>query len=262
MNTFQYHSANRATNAKEIFSQHENAKFLSGGMTLLPSMKHGLIQPDHLIDLSRIPDLQGIKDNPEYLSIGATTKHQEVASSEIVQRSIPGLAYLASQIGDPQVRARGTIGGSLANNDPAADYPAGALALRAKIVTDRREILADDFFTGFYSTALEEGEVITQIQFAKPLKSAYAKCKQSASGYALAGVFIAVFPNQEIRVAVTGVGAGVFRWTEAEQAFLSGQFKPNLQRDDLISDLHAPSEYRVNMAQVLFKRAAQQIQNN
>jgi len=262
MNTFQYHSANRATNAKEIFSKHENAKFLSGGMTLLPSMKHGLIQPDHLIDLSRIPDLQGINDKHEFLTIGAITKHQDVASSDMVQGSIPGLAYLASQIGDPQVRARGTIGGSLANNDPAADYPAGALALKAKMVTDQREIAAEDFFTGFYSTALEEGEVITQIQFAKPLKSAYAKCKQSASGYALAGVFIAVFPNQEIRVAVTGVGAGVFRWAEAEQAFLSGQFKPNLQRDDLISDLHAPNEYRVKMAQVLFKKAAQQIQNN
>ena len=128
-------------------------------------------------------------------------------------------------------------------------------------MTDRREIAADDFFTGFYSTALEEDEIITEIRFAKPLKSVYQKCKQSASGYALAGVFIAVYANNEIRVAVTGVGAGVFRWKEAEIAFLSSESKPSLQRDDFISDLHAPSAYRVNMAQVLFRKAASQIKN-
>ena len=128
-------------------------------------------------------------------------------------------------------------------------------------MTDRREIAADDFFTGFYSTALEEDEIITEIRFAKPLKSVYQKCKQSASGYALAGVFIAVYANNEIRVAVTGVGAGVFRWKEAEIAFLNSESKPSLQRDDFISDLHAPSAYRVNMAQVLFRKAASQIKN-
>jgi carbon-monoxide dehydrogenase medium subunit len=262
MNTFQYHLTNHLQLAKDIFVSNENARFLSGGMTLLPSMKHGLIQPDHLIDVSKIPDLQVLKETSDHLIIGAAVKHDQVANHPMVQSAIPGLAYLASQIGDPQVRARGTIGGSIANNDPSADYPAGALALKAMMVTDRRDIAAEDFFTGFYSTALEEGEILSQIKFAKPIKSAYAKFKQAASGYALAGVFIAVYPDQEIRVTVTGVGAGVFRWTEAEQAFLNPKMKPSIERDDLISDLHAPSAYRVNIAQVLFKKAAQQIQNN
>ena len=262
MNTFQYHLAGNTKSAKDAFQNHENAKFLSGGMTLLPSMKHGLIAPDHLVDVSRISDLQVLEETSEHLSIGAAIKHDTVAMSAVVQKAIPGLAYLAGQIGDPQVRARGTIGGSIANNDPAADYPAGVLALKAMIVTDQRIIPAEDFFTGFYSTALEDGEVITQVKFCKPLQSAYAKCKQMASGYALAGVFIAVFPQQEIRVAVTGVGSGVFRWPEAERAFLNGQTKPELQRDDLMSDLHASSAYRVNMAQVLFHQAAQSIHHH
>jgi carbon-monoxide dehydrogenase medium subunit len=262
MNTFQYHLAGNTQSAKDAFQNHENAKFLSGGMTLLPSMKHGLIAPDHLVDVSRISDLQVLEETSEHLSIGAAIKHDTVAMSAVVQKAIQGLAYLAGQIGDPQVRARGTIGGSIANNDPAADYPAGVLALKAMIVTDQRIIPAENFFTGFYSTALEDGEVITQVKFCKPLQSAYAKCKQMASGYALAGVFIAVFPQQEIRVAVTGVGSGVFRWPEAEQAFLNGQTKPELQRDDLMSDLHASSAYRVNMAQVLFHQAAQSIHHH
>lgn len=261
MNVFQYHRATDTSSAKNVFTEHENAKFIAGGMTLIPSMKHGLIQPDHLIDLSRIADLHSLEESASHVIIGAATKHATVASHPVVLAAIPSLSYLASQIGDPQVRARGTIGGSIANNDPAADYPAGALALKAVISTDQRDIMADDFFTGFYTTALHEGEVIQHIKFCKPLKSAYAKCKQVASGYALAGVFIAVFPGQEVRVAVTGVGAGVFRWTEAEQAFLQSQSKPRLERDDLISDLHAPSAYRVNMAQVLFQQATQHIQH-
>jgi carbon-monoxide dehydrogenase medium subunit len=262
MNTFQFHSTKNIQLAKDIFSANENAKFLSGGMTLLPSMKHGLIQPNHLIDLSKIPELQVLEESNEFLIIGAATKHDTVATHPLVESAISSLAYLASQIGDPQVRMRGTIGGSLANNDPAADYPAAALALKAQIVTDRRVIAADEFFTGFYSTALEEGEVITQIKLSKPIKSAYVKFKQAASGYALAGVFIALYANQEVRVAVTGVASGVFRWEEAERAFLGSQSKPDLQRDDVISDLHAPSAYRINIAQVLFKKAAQQIKNN
>jgi aerobic carbon-monoxide dehydrogenase medium subunit len=262
MNNFRFHTAININSAKEIFSKNENAKFLSGGMTLLPSMKHGLIQPDHLIDLCQIPQFNQIQETQDQIVIGAATHHETVANNSIVHQSIPGLAYLASQIGDPQVRARGTIGGSLANNDPAADYPAGALALKAQLVTDRRVIPAEQFFTGFYSTALEEDEIIQEIRFAKPLKSAYEKCKQSASGYALAGVFIAVYPNDEIRVAVTGVGAGVFLWHEAEKAFMGSSEKPLLERDDLISDLHAPNAYRVNMAQLLFKKAVAKIKNN
>jgi len=261
MNTFQYHVTDHLKLAKETFLSKENARFLSGGMTLLPSMKHGLIQPDHLIDVSKIPDLQVLSETPEHLTIGAAMRHDQVANHPTIQSAIPGLSYLASQIGDPQVRARGTIGGSIANNDPSADYPAGALALKATMVTDRREIAAEDFFTGFYSTALDEGEILSQIKFVKPIKSTYAKFKQAASGYALAGVFVAVYPQQEIRVAVTGVGAGVFRWTQAEQAFLNPQINPRIERDDLISDLHASSAYRVNVAQVLFKRAFEQIQN-
>jgi carbon-monoxide dehydrogenase medium subunit len=260
MNNFTYHRAQQLQDASKMYSSSDNAKFLSGGMTLIPAMKHGLIQPDHLIDVTQITSLQGIENTEQFLSIGAATHHQDVASSEVVARAIPGLAYLASQIGDPQVRARGTLGGSIANNDPAADYPAGTLALKSLIVTNQREITAEKFFTGFYSTALAEDEVITQVKFCKPLKSAYAKFKQSASGYALAGVFIAVYPNQEVRVAVTGVGAGVFLWQEAAKSYLEGATQPPLQRDDLISDLHASANYRVNIAQVLFRQALEQIQ--
>jgi carbon-monoxide dehydrogenase medium subunit len=260
MNHFKYHRTQDIQEATHLFSGVENAKFLSGGMTLIPAMKHGLIQPEHLIDVTGIDSLRGIQNMDHYLIIGAAMHHQDVANSSIVAQEIPGLAYLAGQIGDPQVRARGTLGGSIANNDPAADYPAATLALKSLIVTNHREIEAKDFFTGFYSTALAADEVIQHVKFCKPIKSVYTKFKQAASGYALAGVFIAVYPNHEVRVAVTGVGAGVFLWEEAAKAFLEHQVKPELSRDDLISDLHASAAYRVNIAQILFKNAAQQIQ--
>jgi carbon-monoxide dehydrogenase medium subunit len=262
MNTFTYHQAANLGAAIDSFTGNENVKFLSGGMTLLPAMKHGLIQPSHLIDVTKLAELHQLEETADSLLVGASTPHNTVASSPIVAKAIPALAYLASQIGDPQVRVRGTLGGSIANNDPAADYPAGTLGLKATIVTNQREIAAQDFFTGFYSTALQENELIQYVKFAKPLKSAYCKLKQAASGYALAGVFVAVYPHQEIRVAVTGVASGVFRWSEAEEAFKNGQDNPALDRDDLISDLHATSAYRVNIAKVLFRRATQQIQNS
>jgi carbon-monoxide dehydrogenase medium subunit len=262
MNTFTYHRAATLSLAKDAFKGHENVKFLSGGMTLLPAMKHGLIQPEHLIDVTHLSELSRLEETADHLIVGAAIHHNEVASSPMVAKAIPALAYLASQIGDPQVRVRGTLGGSIANNDPAADYPAGTLGLKAMIVTDQREIDAQDFFTGFYSTALEENELIQYVKFAKPLKSAYCKLKQAASGYAVVGIFIAVYPNHEVRVAVTGVAAGVFRWTQAEEAFQSEHDQPVLERDDLINDLHASSAYRVNMAKVLFRRAVQQIKNS
>ena len=259
MNPFKYHRAENLQRAKDQQNLDENAKYLAGGMTLLPAMKHGLIQPSQLIDISTIVELGEIQVDAESVTIGAATQHDRVATSSSVQKEIPGLTYLASQIGDAQVRVRGTLGGSLANNDPAADYPAATLALKGQIITDRRTIEAEDFFTGFYATALEDGEIIRKVRFIKPVQSAYAKFKQAASGYALAGVFVAMYPNQEVRVAVTGVGQGVFRWLAAEKHYSDSSQVIDLPLENLITDLHATSKYRAHLAKVLFNRAATQI---
>ncbi|WP_448584839.1 FAD binding domain-containing protein [Thermaurantiacus sp.] len=237
-----------------------DAAFLAGGHTLIPAMKSGLRTVETLVDLARVPGLDRIEVEGDRLVIGAMARHAAVASSPVVRRAIPGLARLAAGIGDPQVRNRGTIGGSVANNDPAADYPAAVLALDAAIVTDRGSHLADDFFQGMFATALADGELITGIAFRIPQAFAYEKFRHPASRYALAGVAVARLPDG-VRVAVTGVAYCAFRWAEAEAA-LSADLAappPALERDDLNSDIHASADYRAHLARVMLARALARI---
>ena len=238
----------------------EDAKLLAGGQTLIPTMKQRLASPAAIVDLSRIAELAGIKREGDAIVIGAMTRHADVATSEVVKAAIPALATLAGGIGDPAVRNRGTIGGSLANNDPAADYPAGALALSATIVTNKRQILADNYFTGMFETALAADEIITQVKFPIPQKAAYMKFPNPASRYALVGVFVAKGPGG-VRVAVTGAGSsGVFRVPEFEKA-LAVNFSPaaidghKVPASGLSSDLHADADYRSHLIGVMAKRA-------
>ena len=240
----------------------QGAQLLAGGQTLLASMKQRLANPESLLDLSGIADLKGVCKDGNAIVIGAMTRHQEVENNKDVLANIPGLARLAGGIGDKQVRAMGTIGGSVANNDPAACYPSAVLGLGATIKTNRREIAADDYFQGLFTTALEPGELIVAIRFPIPKASAYAKFKQPASRYALLGVFVAK-TDAGVRVAVTGGGNGVFRHAGLEAA-LSKDFSPAavdgvaVSADDLTSDLHASAEYRAQLVKVQTKRAVQQ----
>ena len=260
MYAFNYHRPATARQAAGLLSKKEDAKLLAGGHTLLPTMKQRLASPAHLVDLAGCADLKGITRKGRTIVIGAMTTHAEVAASAEVQEAIPGLAWLASHIGDPHVRHRGTIGGSVANNDPAADYPAACLALGATIVTNTRKIEADAFFTGLYETALEEGEIITRIVFPLASRAAYAKFRNPASRYALVGVFVAK-RGREVRVAVTGAGeGGVFRWAEGEAA-LRNRFAPKsldglkASADGINSDMHADAEYRAHLIGVMAKEA-------
>lgn len=263
MHAFSYVKAKSVKEAGDLLAAHAEAKLLSGGMTLLPTLKARLAQPSHLIDIGGIAELSGIESKDGKLVIGAATKHADVAKSAVVKKAIPALAHLADQIGDPQVRNRGTIGGSLANNDPAADYPSAALALGATIVTNKRDIAADDFFQGMFSTALGAGEMIVKVVFPVPAKAAYEKFPHPASGYAMAGSFVASFANTDakgVRVAITGAGPGVFRWKEAEAALgkkLAAASVETLSVDatDLNEDMHGTKEYRANLAKVMTKRA-------
>jgi carbon-monoxide dehydrogenase medium subunit len=236
------------------------AKPVSGGMTLLPTMKQRLAKPCKIVDLSGIAALKGIKVEGGKVTIGAMTRHADVANSAEVAKAIPALAKLAEGIGDPQVRNRGTIGGSVANNDPTADYPAAVLGLGATIVTDSRRIAADDFFQGMFTTALAEGELITAIEFPVPEKAAYMKFPNPASRYAMVGVFVAKGPAG-VRVAVTGAGqGGVFRHAEMEKA-LAASWSPDAvakiatPAGNLNSDIHAGAEYRAHLIAVMAKRA-------
>lgn len=236
----------------------EGAQALSGGQTLLPTMRQRLAAPSVLVSLTGIKETRGVCLGDGQLSVGGATIHAVVA--EEARRSYPALAGLAGGIGDPAVRNRGTIGGSLANNDPSACYPAAVLASGATIVTDRRKIAADDFFTGMFTTALRDGEIIIGANFPVPGAAAYAKFKQPASRFALTGVFVARYPGG-VRVAVTGASErGVFRWTEAETA-LSARFAASalaglsLPARGMIGDMHGTAEYRANLARVLTGRA-------
>jgi carbon-monoxide dehydrogenase medium subunit len=237
----------------------EDGKLLAGGMTLIPTLKQRLASPSDLVDLSQVGELKGISDEGGSIKIGAMTTHAEVASSDVVKGAIPALADLASHIGDPQVRNRGTIGGSIANADPAADYPAGIIGLNATVHTNQRTIAADDFFTGMFETALNDDEIITAVSFPKPSKAAYQKFPNPASRYAIVGVMVAEVGG-ETRVAVTGAGPSAFRWSEAESA-LSGNFSADalsglsVASDDLNSDIHASADYRAHLVGVMAKRA-------
>lgn len=263
MYAFTYHSPATARQAASLLARKEDAKLLAGGHTLLPTMKQRLASPGTLVDLGSCADLRGIARKGRNIVIGAMTTHAEVAASPDVREAIPALAYLADHIGDPHVRNRGTIGGSVANNDPAADYPAALLALGATVVTNKRRLLANEFFTGLYETALEEGEIIVRVSFPVASRAGYAKFRNPASRYALVGVFVAK-RGGEIAVAVTGAGeGGVFRWPEAEAA-LKARFAPKsldgLQHTakGINSDIHADAEYRAHLIGVMTKQAVAQ----
>ncbi len=228
-------------------------------MTLLPTMKQRLAQPSDLIDIGGIADLAGIRRDGQVLVVGAMTRHADVASSEEVRAAIPALAALAGHIGDAQVRNRGTLGGSIANADPAADYPAAVVGLNATVKTNKREIAADGFFTGLFETALEAHEIVTELRFPIPEKAAYAKFPNPASRYAVVGVMVCK-GKDGVRVAVTGAGSSVFRVEEMEKA-LSKKFAPEavegikVSQDGLNADIHASAEYRAHLVTVMAKRA-------
>jgi carbon-monoxide dehydrogenase medium subunit len=261
----QYHRPKSLSEAAKLFSDSGDAAYISGGHTLLPAMKMRLAAPANVIDLRHIAELKGIQISGDSVSIGAAMTHAEVAKSADVAKAIPTLAALAGSIGDPQVRHLGTIGGSVANNDPAADYPAAVLALAGTVQTDKRQIAADDFFTGLYTTALNEGEIVTKITFKVPADSGYAKFRNPASRYPMAGVFIAKHKDGSVRVAVTGAGNnGVFRWSAAEHALgsnFSADALKSLSVDagNMMGDIHGSSEYRANLAAVMARRAAQNL---
>jgi carbon-monoxide dehydrogenase medium subunit len=259
MHAFHYH---RPSSAKDAISlAKDEARYLAGGQSLVQAMKLRLSSPSDLVDLGTIQELAGIKVSGGTVEIGAMTRHAEVASSTEIMKAIPALASLAGMIGDRQVRNMGTIGGSLANNDPAADYPAAALGLGATITTSKRKIEADQFFTGLYETALEPGELITSVSFPAPKRAAYMKFKNPASRFAIVGVFVADFGGK-VRVGVTGAGPSAFRQAEMEKA-LSAKFAPEsvagikVKADGLNNDLHASPEYRAHLITVMAKRAVQ-----
>lgn len=259
MYAFEYHRASSVDDAAKKVSEAEDGVLLAGGMTLIPTMKLRLAGPSDLVDLNGLDDLAGITVAKEKVTIGAMTRHAVVNGSADVQKAIPALAALAGGIGDPAVRHRGTIGGSIANNDPAADYPAAVLGLNATVQTSKREIAADDFFTGLFETALEDGEIITAVHFAIPDKVAYMKFPQPASGFAMVGALVAKF-GSDVRVAITGARDHVFRASEME-ADLAKDFSADavagiqLADDDMLSDIHCAADYRAHLVTVMAKRA-------
>ena len=264
MYAFNYHKPASLEEAKSLYAACEDPYFVAGGHTLLPTMKQRLVSPTDIIDLAGIDDLVGISMDGDSLVIGAMTTHSDVANSSLVADFSPGLAKLASLIGDAQVRNRGTIGGSVANNDPGADYPAGLLGCGALIITDQRQIAADDFFVDLFETALQEGEMIRAIRFPATSRSAYQKFENPASRYAIVGVFVSE-NDANVRVAVTGAGACVFRSTDMEQA-LASNFDAaaldniNVSSEEFNSDLHASPEYRAALVKEMAKRAVASIQ--
>ena len=256
-----YHKASSVAEAASLLAGAADAKYLAGGQTLIPTMKQRLAAPSDLVDLSKIPGLAGIEVSGDMVKIGGAARHFDVANSAAVKAAIPALAALAGGIGDPAVRYQGTIGGSVANNDPAADYPAAVLALGATIHTNKRSIAAADYFQGMFTTALEEDEIITAVSFPVPAKAAYVKFPNPASRYALAGVFVAKLKDGSVRVTATGVGeGGVFR-VEAIEAALTANWSPEaaagvaIAPDGILSDIHGSSDYRANLISVLAKRA-------
>jgi aerobic carbon-monoxide dehydrogenase medium subunit len=259
---FEYHKPRTIADVAAALSQHEDYKLLAGGMSLLPALKLRLARHAGLVDLSALDSLRGIRREDDAIVIGSMTPHAQVASSAEVGRAIPALAALAGGIGDPLVRNRGTLGGSIANADPAADYPAGVVGLNATVVTTKRQIAADQFFTGLFETVLAPDEIIVQVRFPIPAAAAYCKLRQRASRFAIVGVFVARTVDG-VRVAVTGAAPSVFRFREAEAA-LDRQFNPGaldrltLSAAELNSDIHASAEYRAHCVMVMAKRAVAQ----
>ena len=259
MYDFTYQRPTSLADAAKAIAAAEDGKLMAGGMTLIPTLKQRLARPSDVIDLGKIAELAGIKREGNAVVVGAMTRHADVAHSDVVKSAIPALADLADGIGDPQVRNRGTIGGSIANNDPAADYPGAVVALGATITTNKRKIAGDDFFTGMFETALEPGEIITAVSFPAVDKAAYAKFPNPASRYAVVGVFVAK-TSSGVRVAVTGAGPCVFRVKEMEDA-LAKSFSADAIKNikvpasNLNSDIHASSEYRAHLINVMARRA-------
>lgn len=260
MQNFEFHRPKTIAEAVAALKDSDgDGKLLAGGQSLIPVLKHELAMPSALISLADISGLDEIRLDGDNLAIGAKCTHAAVAASDVVKGAIPALAKLASHIGDPQVRNRGTLGGSVAHADPAADYPAAVLGLGATIKTDRRSIAADDFFTGFFETPLESDEIVTAVHFPKAEKAAYAKFASPASKYAIVGVFVAKTAGG-VRVAVTGAGSKVFRVTEMETAlaanFSSDAIKDvKIAADDLNGDVEADAEYRAHLVNVMARRA-------
>jgi carbon-monoxide dehydrogenase medium subunit len=260
MYAFNYHRPASLAEAARLLAGHPDGKLMAGGQTYIPTLKQRLAQPTDVIDLGAIAELRGIKEEAGGVTIGATTRHAEVAGSAVVKRLIPALAALAEGIGDPQVRNRGTLGGSIANNDPAADYPGAVLGLGAQVRTSKnRTIAADDFFTGMFETALAADEIVTAVHFPKPEKAAYAKFPNPASRYAIVGVFLARTAGG-VRVAVTGAAPCVFRATTLEQALASSWSAAAIDgaaidASGLNADIHAQTDYRAHLIKVMAKRA-------
>jgi carbon-monoxide dehydrogenase medium subunit len=261
MYNFNYHRPASVAEAASLLGANGDAKLMAGGQTFIPTLKQRLAQPSDLIDLGGIAELKGIKEEAGGVTIGAMTRHADVAGSELVRRLIPSLAGLVEEVGDAQVRNMGTIGGSISNNDPAADYPGALLALGAVVRTNKREVPADDFFTGMFETALASDEIVTAVRFPRPEKGAYVKFPNPASRYSMVGVYVARIGGG-VRVAVTGAGPCAFRWTDAEAA-LSRNFAPgavdglSVDAGGLNSDIHASAEYRAHLIKVMAKRAVE-----
>src|SRR6476659_4946427 len=262
MYNFTFHRPTTVRQAAGLLARNPEAKLLAGGHSLLPVMKLRLAQPSALIDLSLVEGMNGVEQKGRSIVIGAMTRHADAANSQVLQQTLPGLASVPASVGDPQVRNRGTIGGSIANNDPTAAYPAACLGLGATIITNKRRIAADDFFTGMFSTVLEPAEIITKVNFPVPKKAAYQKFRNQASRFALVGVFVSKRPS-DVRVAVTGAGSeGVFRVTAFEEALkkrfshkvLDGLTVP---AEGLNGDLHGSAEYRAHLIAVLTRRAVE-----
>ena len=268
MYEFTYRKSESIDEAASMFNASEDARYLAGGMTLLPTMKQRLAAPEILIDLNGISSLRGIEKHNDVIVIGALTTHAQVAASTLVQQNIPALAGLASVIGDPQVRNRGTLGGSVANSDPAADYPAALLGLNATIHTNKRSIVAGEFFIDIFETALEDDELITTVSFPIPDRASYCKFPNPASGYATVGVFVTCdkpgTPQQEVRVAVTGAAGCVFR-EESMEAALRKNFNVEslaaieIDAEEFNEDIHASAAYRAHLVGVMARRAVQSI---
>lgn len=261
MYEFDYLHPSSVEEARSILAERPEARLLAGGMTLLPTMKLRLARPDALVDIGHLEELRHIAVDDSGVEIGAAVRHADVADSEAVRGAIPALAALAGRIGDPQVRNRGTLGGSLANSDPAADYPAAVLGLGAVVRTDRREIPADDWFRGMFETALEPDEIVVSVRFPKAARAAYAKFPNPASRYAIVGVMVAETADG-VRVAVTGAGPCAFR-ADAFEAALRADFSPaaldglEVDAGALNEDLHASAEYRAHLVRIMAQRAVQ-----
>ena len=256
-----YHRPSSVDEAASLFAKGSDSKYLAGGHTLLPVMKQRLASPSDVIDLARIKDLVGIESSADALTIKAATTYFAIMSSADVKKAIPALVSLTNVLGDPAVRYRGTIGGSIANNDPAADYPAAVLALGATVKTNKRSIAADQFFQGLFSTALEDGEIITQISFPIPAKAGYSKMRHPASRFALTAVFVAKTKSGDVRVAATGASQNGVMRVPAIEAALKANWSPGaldsvkIAADGLLADIHGSAAYRANLIKVMAQRA-------